>query len=141
MEEFHKIQNQRNVQIGFNLRCAMLRAKRKNRRLTHRQVAAMAQIHEVSLSRVLAGFGASVQMITKIAEVIGADPKRILSNGMPKPKYKARSFDELVNNPEKLYQFMGFKDLDALYFTRKKLVEIINALKQHRIKLEQGKSA
>jgi hypothetical protein len=139
MDEHRKIQNRRNTQIGFNLRSALLRAQKKNRRLTHRQVAVAAQIHEVSLSRVLAGFGASAKMINKIAEVIGADPERILSRGMPKPKFKAKSFDELVNNPEKLYQFIGYKDLEAFYFTRKKLVELIYALKQHRIKLEQAK--
>ena len=115
----------------------MLRAQKKNRRLKQSDIAKQAGIHEVTLSRVLNGSGASITTITKIAEVIGADPKRILTLGIRKPALKVRSFDELVNNTNKMYQFIGYNDPKALAWTRTKLIEIIQTLQKHRVKLQQ----
>ena len=75
--------------------------------------------------------------ITKIAEVIGVDPKRILTVGVRQTKLKVRSFDELLNNTNKMNQFIGYNDADARNWTRRKLIEIVTTLKKHRVKLER----
>ena len=136
-QEDQKVHNRVNVQIGYNLRCVMLRAQKKNRRLKQSDIAKQAGIHEVTLSRILNGSGASVMTITKIAEVIGADPKRILTVGIRQTKLKARSFEEILNNTNKMNQFIGYNDVVARNWTRRKLIEIVTALKKHRVKLER----
>src|SRR5689334_9009321 len=79
-----------NVRIGENLRQAILRAKAKDPRLTNKDIAELAGVHPVTLSRIVSGYGASADMIGRIAAVIGADPNKILTKGTRKPLYSVR---------------------------------------------------
>ena len=132
-----KVPSRRNKQIGENLRLSILRAKRRNSALTQREIARVANINPVTLSRIIAGSGASRKTITKIAEAIGADPEKILTNGMRTPKYTARTLDEVINNWHILNQFVGGTDEQGLVWLRNKLVSITTAIRKHNLKIER----
>jgi transcriptional regulator with XRE-family HTH domain len=122
-----------NIRIGENLRRAIFRAMSKNPALTQKQIAAQADIHPVTLSRILSGAGASDQTIERIAQAIGADAGRIISVGRRVPKFTVKSIEDVIADDRALYQFIGGADNVALEWARKYLVQINQACKERRI--------
>ena len=126
-----------NERIGFNLRGAVLRYMAKNSGVTQKNLAAGIGIHPVTLSRILNGEGTTFETLDKIARAVGADPNRILNKGSKPPKYTAKTLQEIVSDVRVLRQYIGPTDRTGLEWANKELWHIVNALKDHRMKLQR----
>jgi transcriptional regulator with XRE-family HTH domain len=121
-----------NVRIGENLRQAILRARAKDPSLTNKQIAEVAGIHPVTLSRIASGYGASMATIESIAGVIGADANKILSKGTRKPLYSVRSIEEVLNDDRILYQFIGGCDDAAVDWAKRMIYKVYDTCRKRR---------
>jgi hypothetical protein len=124
--------NRENIRIGENLRQAIMRAKARDAWLTNKYIAEAADIHPVSLSRILKGYGASTGAITRVAAVIGADVEKILNKGTRKPIYSVRTIEEVINDNAILDQFIGGGDPVALDWTKEQLYNIFAQCSKRR---------
>jgi transcriptional regulator with XRE-family HTH domain len=112
--------------LAENLRTYCLTAKRHGQNLTFAEIARRAGIHPTSLSRILAGNGASEESLLGIAKVLGVAPGRFIARVADINKYPniqpirartsqrrrytrriARSIEDLLENPELASDFFG----------------------------------
>jgi len=123
--------------IGYNLRGAVLRYCAKNDGVTQKEIAAAAGVHPVTLSRILNGEGTTYETIEKISSVVGANASRIIEKGRKIPKYTAKSLEDIVSDVRVLRQYVGPTDRIGLEWANKELLDIVTALKNHRMKLQR----
>lgn len=120
------------IRIGENLHQAILRAKAKDASLTNKSIAQAAGIHPVTISRITGGYGASHEVIRRVAYVIGADAERIITKGTRKPLYSVRTIEEILDNNVLLDQFVGGADPAALEWARKYFYYVFDVIRKRR---------
>jgi transcriptional regulator with XRE-family HTH domain len=122
----HRQQRRDDLTLAQNIRSYCHAVKIQVHGLTMAEIARRADIHPTSLSRILAGNGASEHSLVRIANAIGIPPGRFIARVQNIEKYPnikpirertsrrrrysprpARSLEDLINDPELAAEFVG----------------------------------
>ena len=115
-----------NVRIGNNIRYWVAKRKQAGFSISYKEIASYCNIHPVSLSRILRGYGTSEATLIAISSHLGIAPGHLIVGVNHIARFP--SIDSVCRGSQVTKQHIGFYRLDDLFQDKQNVSRFIGAM-------------